>query len=96
MPSARSTGLGAWVAGSVSTVAAAVVSVCCVAGCAGLGLIRGTDAVWLSGLGCAVGTGCALLLLRRCVKRFGGITGDVLGALVETATTGALLVLAAH
>ncbi|WP_051451651.1 adenosylcobinamide-GDP ribazoletransferase [Actinospica robiniae] len=96
VPSARSTGLGAWVAGSVRTAVAAVVSVCCVAGCAGLGLIRGTDAAWLSGLGCVVGAGCALLLLRRCVKRFGGITGDVLGALVETATTGALLVLAAH
>lgn len=96
VPSARSTGLGAWVAGSVGTVIAATVSVCCVAGCVGLGLIRGTDPAWLSGVGCLVGVGCALVLLRRCVKRFGGITGDVLGALVETATTGALLILAAH
>jgi len=96
VPSARDTGLGAWVAGSVAMPVAAAVSVCCVAGCAGLGLIRGADAAWLSGLGCAVGAGCAMVLLRRCVSRFGGITGDVLGALVETATAGALLVIAAH
>ncbi|MFI6812562.1 adenosylcobinamide-GDP ribazoletransferase [Nonomuraea sp. NPDC050328] len=37
------------------------------------------------------GLGAALLLLRRSVKRLGGITGDVLGALVETATTAALI-----
>lgn len=96
VPSARGTGLGAWVAGSVSGVTAATVSVCCAGVCVALGLIRGADAAWLSGLGCVVGVGCALALLRRCVVRFGGITGDVLGALVETATTGALLVLAAR
>ncbi|NEB95197.1 adenosylcobinamide-GDP ribazoletransferase, partial [Streptomyces bauhiniae] len=35
----------------------------------------------------------AELLLRRCVSRFGGVTGDVFGALAETAATAALLVL---
>jgi adenosylcobinamide-GDP ribazoletransferase len=35
----------------------------------------------------------AEVLLRRCRSRFGGVTGDVLGALVETATTVTLVVL---
>jgi adenosylcobinamide-GDP ribazoletransferase len=34
------------------------------------------------------------VLLRRAVRRFGGITGDVLGALVETSCVAALVVLA--
>jgi adenosylcobinamide-GDP ribazoletransferase len=33
-------------------------------------------------------------MLRHATKRFGGITGDVLGALVEIAFTAALVVLA--
>ncbi|WP_084965628.1 adenosylcobinamide-GDP ribazoletransferase [Thermoactinospora rubra] len=37
------------------------------------------------------GLAVALLLLRHSVRRLGGITGDVLGALLETATTAALV-----
>ncbi|MGW9074358.1 adenosylcobinamide-GDP ribazoletransferase, partial [Streptomyces yangpuensis] len=33
-------------------------------------------------------------LLRRCVRRFDGVTGDVFGALAEVAATTALIVLA--
>lgn len=46
--------------------------------------------------GCAVliGAGAGELLLRRCVRRFGGVTGDVLGAVTETAGAASLLVLA--
>ncbi|MBX6384756.1 MAG: adenosylcobinamide-GDP ribazoletransferase [Microbispora sp.] len=39
----------------------------------------------------AAGLGAAALLRRRAVRRLGGVTGDVLGALVETATTATLL-----
>jgi adenosylcobinamide-GDP ribazoletransferase len=41
-----------------------------------------------------VGQLAAWLLLRRCRQRFGGVTGDVLGAMTETAATAALLWLA--
>ncbi|MBX4179408.1 adenosylcobinamide-GDP ribazoletransferase, partial [Streptomyces geysiriensis] len=40
---------------------------------------------------CAVAV--AELLLRHCVRRFGGVTGDVFGAVAETAATTALVVL---
>ncbi|NUP48372.1 MAG: adenosylcobinamide-GDP ribazoletransferase, partial [Catenulispora sp.] len=40
------------------------------------------------------GLAAATALLQHTNRRFGGITGDVLGALVETGATAALLVLA--
>ena len=96
VPSARPTGLGAWVAGTVPLRTASIVAALCIAGCFGLGYVRGLAGALLAALACAAGTACALALLRRCVTRFGGITGDVLGALVETGAAGALLVLAAR
>ncbi|MDQ1287950.1 MAG: Cobalamin-5-phosphate synthase, partial [Actinomycetota bacterium] len=42
----------------------------------------------------AVAAAATATLLVRAVRRLGGITGDVLGASVETATTAALVVLA--
>jgi adenosylcobinamide-GDP ribazoletransferase len=35
----------------------------------------------------------AEVLLRHCVRRFGGVTGDVFGGLAESAATAALVVL---
>ncbi|TDD06762.1 adenosylcobinamide-GDP ribazoletransferase [Nonomuraea deserti] len=45
-------------------------------------------------VGLLAGLGAALLLLRHARRRLGGITGDVLGALVETATATTLVVCA--
>ncbi|MFD7637797.1 adenosylcobinamide-GDP ribazoletransferase, partial [Streptomyces sp. NPDC059873] len=44
-------------------------------------------------LAAVAGLIAAQLLLRHCVRRFGGVTGDVFGALAETAATVALVVL---
>ena len=60
----------------------------------GLGCVRGLGGALPAGAACVLGTTCALALLRRCVTRFDGITGDVLGALVEVGTSGALPIFA--
>ncbi|WP_329065464.1 adenosylcobinamide-GDP ribazoletransferase [Amycolatopsis sp. NBC_01480] len=90
VPSARPEGLGATVAGSVPVLVAVVTGVvaAALAGLApGLNWWRGPVAV-------ALGYAAAAVLLARCVRRLGGMTGDVLGAGVEVAVAGALLALA--
>ena len=91
---ARPDGLGAAVAGSLRPAAPLVLTVMVTLGAAGISFLDDDRSGWLA-LRCAaavlIGVGCSLLLLGRCVRRFGGVTGDVLGALVETATTAALL-----
>ncbi|MDQ7992076.1 MAG: adenosylcobinamide-GDP ribazoletransferase [Propionicimonas sp.] len=91
VPAARPDGLGAlfasvvpvgWVVAVWVTVAAALSGLCWATG---LPWWQGAVAAAAALAGCAV-------LLRRCVHRFGGSSGDVLGALVETALT--LLVVA--
>ncbi|HEU5024744.1 adenosylcobinamide-GDP ribazoletransferase [Streptomyces sp. NPDC058783] len=90
---ARPEGLGAAVAGVVPTgralTAAAVVTLAAAAAGASLGpydALRTALAVV-----CAIAL--AELLLRHCVRRFGGVTGDVFGGVAETAATTALVVL---
>lgn len=92
VPGARPDGLGAMVAGTVRPVFAMAAVAGIVAGATALG--------WAADLGffrslCAavLALVAADLLARRCRTRFGGITGDTLGAGVEIATTVALLVL---
>ncbi|MBW8805146.1 MAG: adenosylcobinamide-GDP ribazoletransferase [Catenulisporales bacterium] len=95
VPSARPDGLGAWVAGSVSRAALAVTtaSALAAAGIAGFCVADGARRLlWPTAI--VLGLAAALALLRHAIGRFGGITGDVLGALVETGATAALLVLA--
>lgn len=83
VPAARPDGLGALVAGTVP-VAVTAGTALLVAAVAWLGHgWRGPVVVAVAGLG-------AYGLVRHCVRRFGGITGDVIGAAVEVATTVAL------
>lgn len=72
---------------------------------AGLGFPAGLEAVGagargLPAAGAVLGAGglglaAGALVLLRCVRRFGGITGDVLGACVEVTQVGYLLALVA-
>ncbi len=91
VPAARSDGLGVTHVGSVPVVAAvASVAVCgAVLALAGHGL----SAVGSTLAGLLVTVAVVLALLLRCVRRLGGVTGDVLGAAVEVSF--AVLVLAA-
>jgi adenosylcobinamide-GDP ribazoletransferase len=94
VPSARPSGLGATVAGSVARTAAAVPMIV-VAGIGAL-LLAWAGLPWwrapLAGLAAVVVTAAVVV---RCTRRLGGITGDVLGACVELSFTAALLTLAA-
>ncbi|MDJ0383299.1 adenosylcobinamide-GDP ribazoletransferase [Streptomyces sp. G-G2] len=94
VPPARYEGLGAAVAGAVPTGTATAVAAltAAAAGCAALPL--GLPAAAQHALAVLVALAAAELLLRRCVRRFDGVTGDVFGALAETAATTSLVVLA--
>lgn len=93
VPSARPEGLGAAVAGTVPRRAAFSTAGCAVllAGCAGL--LAGWGGLVLFAAAAVLALCGAELLLGHCVRRFGGVTGDVYGALAETAATCALVVL---
>jgi adenosylcobinamide-GDP ribazoletransferase len=89
LPAARPEGLGATVAGSVPVPLAALVFLLA----AGLSALVPGWPWWRGPLAVTIGYSAAGLLCRRCVRRFGGITGDVLGACVETAFTATLVTL---
>lgn len=96
VPSARPGGLGSLVAATVPAAQAAVVTaITLLAALATGALIDGVRGMTLGALAVALGLGAALLLLHHATRRLGGITGDVLGALTELATTTALITLAA-
>lgn len=87
VPAARQEGLGALVAGSqpvavpiawLTVLAAAAVPV-------------DLDLPWLGPVAVVAATGLVLVLLAHVRRRFAGITGDVLGAACELATTTVLV-----
>lgn len=83
VPAARPGGLGAMVARTISPsvlVGIGLLTAVVVLTVAGLGGVT----VWWAALGAVlVATLVAYGMVRRAVRRFGGITGDVLGAVVE-------------
>jgi adenosylcobinamide-GDP ribazoletransferase len=89
VPAARPEGLGALVAGTVGPVALTVNT-----------LLVATLAIWAvpahpwqGPLGVAAAVAAAVILRRHLVRRLTGITGDVLGFLIEAATSVTLIAL---
>lgn len=93
IPAARPGGLGATVAGTVPRWLAVVVLAAGIVLAGAASLLEGLPP-WRGALAVVVAIGFAAVLLARCIRRLGGITGDVLGGCVEVATLGALLALA--
>jgi adenosylcobinamide-GDP ribazoletransferase len=94
VPSARPDGLGATVAGSVRPWTAVVAVLLAAAGAAALLQPHGPRPAAVAAGAVLLAVAAGDLVVRRCVRALGGVTGDVLGAAVETGLAAALLLLA--
>ncbi|WP_040865868.1 adenosylcobinamide-GDP ribazoletransferase [Nocardia exalbida] len=94
IPAAPGTGFGILVADTQSALAGAAWSAIAI----GLAVLAVPGCAWLGPLAVVLGLAASAILVRHCARRFGGLSGDVLGAAVETtvALTAAVLSLAVH
>jgi adenosylcobinamide-GDP ribazoletransferase len=86
VPAARPGGLGSLVAGTVHPVAGAALVLAALGGAAALG--------WIYAVAIAAGLAAAAAVTSLAIRRLGGITGDVLGAVAEVTAAVCLLVTA--
>jgi adenosylcobinamide-GDP ribazoletransferase len=86
IPAARSGGLGSLVAGTVQPIVAAALILAALGGAIALG--------WSYAVAIAAGLSAAALVTAIAVRRLGGITGDVLGAIAEITAAVCLVVIA--
>lgn len=94
IPAARPDGLGAAVAGSVPRFACAAILATWLAFCLGLAAVLAPDAMLAVAAAVLAGLLAGVALLAICVRRLGGMTGDVLGAVVELSFATSLVTLA--
>ena len=92
---ARREGLGALVAGTVRPAIAAAITLAVLAAAVTVSaVVIGEPLGWTLPLAVVAGLAAAFVMQRHAVRRLGGVTGDVLGALIETAATVTLVVAA--